>query len=261
MRLVGLCSFYDESPTWLAAHAAACARLVDHMVYVDGAYVLYDREGRSSGVEAHDAIARGCYAAGLDYTLHVAGPWIGNEVEKRAFMFRLAEAITTEEDYYLVVDADTFLTRGDPQLARADLELGEHDAYNVSLVERWDWNTGQDGALIIPQDGEGAPGLSASPLTCVFRAIRGLTVKGAHYLFGYEDPTAKWGFRALWGPSTEYDVAEPGTLQLDFEHWSKFRPADRRNAAQSYYAIRDQHGIEKTTRNFIETADGGIKET
>jgi len=261
VKVVGLCSFYDESPTWLAAHAAACAKFVDEMVYVDGAYFLYDKDGASSGVEAHDAIARGCHAAGIGHTLYVPNTaWMGNEVEKRAFMFRLAESLTTEDDWYCVIDADTFLTNGDPVIARHDLESGEFDAYNVELLERYDWNVGKDGALIIPQHGEGASSMASSKLTCVFRAIRGLTVKGAHYLFGYDDPDAKWGFRALWGPQTEYDVAPAGDLQLEFEHWSKFRPADRRTAAETYYKRRDDARIEQTTRNFIETVDGNVAE-
>ena len=262
MRIIGLCSFWDESPTWLAAHPAACAKLVDHMIYVDGAYFLYDKDGASSGVEAHDAIARGCHAAGIGHTLYVPETcWMGNEVEKRAFMFRLAESMSTEEDFYCVIDADTFLTGGDTVRARRELQSGEYDAYNVQLVERWDWNSGPDGALILPGEAAGAPSSSSSSLTCVFRAIRGLTVKGAHYLFGYEDPQAKWGFQALWGPCTEYDVAPAGDLQLEFEHWSKFRPKDRREAAENYYRVRDDAKVERTTRNFIETVDGNLAET
>lgn len=259
MKLVGLCSFWDESPTWLAAHAAASARLVDHLVYVDGAYALYDKDGASSGVEAHDAIARGCHAAGIGHTLHVPETaWVGNEVEKRAFMFRLAESLTTEEDWYVVIDADTMLTRGDPDLVRHDLDQGDHDAYDCDLIERWDWNTGPDGALIVPGDNPGTPSWSATPLTCVFRAIRGLTVRGAHYVFCYPDATAEWGWRALWGPSTEMEVATPGRLDVGFEHWSKFRPLERRNAATEYYHRRDTAKVEQTTRNHIETVDGGL---
>ena len=262
MKIVGLCSFWDESPTWMAAHPAACAKFVDHMIYVDGAYFLYDKDGASSGVEVHDAIARGCHAAGIGHTLYVPQTcWMGNEVEKRSFMFRLAESMTTDEDFYCVIDADTFLTEGDGQLARQDLERGEYDAYNVNLIERWDWNSGKDGALIVPQDGHGAPNISDSKLTCVFRAIRGLTVIGAHYLFAYPDENAKWGFRALWGPTTEWDVAEAGDLDLGFEHWSKFRPADRRKAAEDYYQLRDSLKVERTQRNFIETVDGTVAET
>lgn len=261
MKLFGLCSFYDESPTWLAAHVAASARLVDHLVFVDGAYVLFDKDGRSSGVEAHDAIARACHAAGIGFTLHVPEtPWLGNEVEKRAFMFRLAESLSTEDDWYVVIDADTVYTDGDREIVRQVLAETELDAFNVRLLERYDWNTGPDGALIVPRDGSGTPSVTDSPLTCVFRAIRGLTVRGAHYLFVHPDPDARYGWRALWGPATEYDVAPAGDLEISFEHWSRFRPKDRRDAAQTYYQRRDSLRLERTTRQAIETIDGDVAE-
>lgn len=258
MKLVGLCSFYDESPTWLAIHAAASAKLVDHIIYVDGAYLHYDREGRSSGVECHDAIARACHGVNVGHTLHVPDRVWDSEVEKRGFMFHLAEQLTTDQDYYIVIDADTILTTEHVNFARDDLEQGDFDAYNVNLLERWDWNVGKDGALIIPQDGEGTPTVSSSKLTCVFRAIRGLTVMGAHYLFVHPDENAKWGWRALWGPGTEYDLAPAGDLELNFEHWSKFRPADRRKAADDYYKLRDNLRLERTSRTVIETVDGDL---
>jgi hypothetical protein len=261
VKVVGLCSFYDESPTWLAAHPAACARLVDHMIYVDGAYFLYDKDGRSSGVEAHDAIATGCESAGIGHTLFVPDtPWMGNEVEKRSFMFQLAEQMTTEEDWYVVIDADTFLIDGDCARARNQMSSGEYEAYNVHLVERWDWNTGQNGSSIVPTTNAGAPNKSSSPLTCVFKALRGLRVFGAHYLFAVQDPDWKWGLKALWGPSTEYDVVPHGQLNLDFEHRNKLRTFDRAQAARDYYRVRDDAKVERTQRNFIETVDGDIAE-
>lgn len=261
MKVVGLCSFWDESPSWLAAHPAACARLVDHMIYVDGAYYLFDHQGSSSGVEAHDAIAAGCQSAGIGYTLHVPdGPWMGNEVEKRSFMFQLAEAMTTEDDFYVVIDADTFLIDGDCARARAEMERGEHEAFDVHLVERWDWNTGEAGAPIVPTGNPGAPTKSSSPLTCVFKALRGLRVHGAHYLFAVPDPDWKYGLKALWGPNTEYDTVPTGELNLDFEHRNKMRAYERAQAARDYYQVRDDAKVERTQRNFIETVDGDIAE-
>lgn len=261
MRVIGLCAFWDESPTWLASHPAACAQLVDHMVYVDGAYFLFDKDGSSSGVEAHEAIAMGCQAAGIGYTLHVPQtPWINNEVEKRSFMFQLAEQLTTEEDWYVVIDADTFLIDGDCARARAQMESGEYEAYDVHLVERWDWNKNEDGSSIVPTTNAGAPTKSSSPLTCVFKALRGLRVYGAHYLFAVKDPDWKWGLKALWGPSTEYDVVPHGQLNLDFEHRNKLRTYERAQAARDYYRVRDDAKVERTTRNFIETVDGEIAE-
>lgn len=261
MRIIALCSFYEESPTWLASYVAAASRLCDHILFVDGAYVLYDREGSSSGVESHEAISRACHAAGISYTLYVPETaWIGNEVEKRATMFRIAEAISTEEDYYAVLDVDMPITRVDRAQVRADLERGEFDVYEGSLLERWDWNTGPDGALIVPGENPGTPSISASWHRFLFRAIRGLTVSGAHYLYIYPDETAKWGVRALWGPGTEYEVAPAGRLEVDIEHWSKFRPKDRRQAAKDYYDRRDNARIERTTRNYVRTVEGGLEE-
>lgn len=248
MKLIALCSFYDESPTWLAAHAAATARLVDHIIYLDGAYVLYDADGASSGIEAHDAIARACHAAGVGFSIHVpATPWIGNEVAKRAFHFSLAEAMTTADDWYVVIDVDHILTSLDAAQVRADLATGDHDAYDATLMERYD-SASMAGADL--------PSESRSQHTCFFRAIRGLTVRGAHYVYAYPDPDARWGWRALWGPHTQLDVSPPGTLQVEFEHWSKFRAAGRRQAAKDYYDRRDQARIERVSSNYIETLDG-----
>lgn len=261
MKLFALCSFYQESPTWLASYVAATARLCDHIVFVDGAYVLYDSDGYSSGVESHDAIARACHAAGIPFTLYVPETaWLGNEVEKRAFMFKLAESLSTEDDYYAVLDVDMPVTRVDREQVRQDLERKEFDVYEGSLIERWDWNTGPNGALVIPRENEGTPPLSACWHTFLFRAIRGLTVSGAHYLYVYPDETAKWGLRALWGPGTEYDLATAGRLSVDIEHWSKFRPKDRRNAATDYYTRRDNARIERTSRNYVQNVEGELEE-
>lgn len=261
MRIIGLCSFWDESPTWLAAHPAACARLVDHMIYVDGAYALYDHRGRSSGLEAHSAIAAGCESAGIGYTLYVPdSAWLGNEVEKRSFMFQLAEQLSTEEDWYVVIDADTFLIDGDCDRARQELQTADVEAFTVNLVDRWDWNVGPDGVPIIPSNNPGAPTRSSSPLTCVFKALRGLRVYGAHYLFAVKDDSYKYGLKALWGPTTEYDVVPHRHLELDFEHRNKLRTHERAQAARDYYQVRDNAKIERTARNFIETLDGDIAE-
>lgn len=261
MRIFGLCSFYQESPTWLASFVAAASRLCDYLIFVDGAYVLYDREGASSGVESHDAIARACHAAGIGFTLHVPSTaWVGNEVEKRAYMFRLAETLSTEDDFYAVLDVDMPITRVDRELVRSDLERGEFDVYEGSLVERWDWNTGPDGALIVPGDNPGTPAVSATWHRFLFRARRGLTVSGAHYLYIYPDEGSEVGFRTLWGPGTTYEIEPAGRLEVDIEHWSKFRPQDRRQAAIDYYTRRDNARIERTTRNYVRTVEGGLEE-
>jgi hypothetical protein len=253
VKIVGLCSFYDESPTWLAACVAGAARICDHLVFVDGAYFLYDKDGSNSGVESHDAIARACHAAGVGYTLHVPdGCWMGNEVEKRAFMFQLAEQITTEQDWYLILDADMIVTSVERELVRLDLEATDLDAMNIEVLERTD----------VYALGGHPVGANSNTFSFrgLFRALRGLTVKGAHYVYAHPDADARSGWRALWGPHTHFDVAPAGDTPITVEHWSKWRTGERAEAAWDYYRLRDQLNVESITSNHIETVDGTTAE-
>ncbi len=103
MRLIGILSWYDERPDWLAATVASLAKAqVSHLVAVDGRYALYpDSRPSSPGVQ-HDAIVETCRGAGMGLTMHIpTEPWAGNEVAKRTFCFELAE--TVEEG--IAVDA------------------------------------------------------------------------------------------------------------------------------------------------------------
>lgn len=100
MKLVAMLSWFDEKPAWLSTVVSSAAVAgCDHIVCVDGPYSLLTLTGSSSGVEQHDAIIRAASVAGIGLTLHVPDrPFIGNEVEKRSLMFRLALQITTEDD-------------------------------------------------------------------------------------------------------------------------------------------------------------------
>jgi hypothetical protein len=40
MKIIGLLSFYDESPAWLSACVAGIGRWCDGLIAVDGAYAL-----------------------------------------------------------------------------------------------------------------------------------------------------------------------------------------------------------------------------
>ena len=246
MKIVGLCSFYDESSTWLAACVAGAARICDHLVFVDGAYFLYDKDGSSSGVESHDAIARACHAAGIGYTLHVPdGCWMGNEVEKRAFMFHLAEQVTTEQDWYLILDADMIVTSVERDLVRLDLDATDLDAMNVEILERTD----------VYALGGHPVGANSNTFSFrgLFRALRGLTVTKAHYVYAH--PTGD-GMRVLWGPLSHFEVVDAGDVPITIEHWSKWRTSERYERAWDYYRLRDDLNIEALQRNYVETVDG-----
>jgi hypothetical protein len=46
MSVVGLISWWDESPTWLAASITSLGRFCDHVVALDGRYALYPDRAR-----------------------------------------------------------------------------------------------------------------------------------------------------------------------------------------------------------------------
>jgi len=255
VKIVAVLCWYDESPTWLSHVIAGAARAgCSHVVAVDGPYALYSSTERSSGVEQHDAIMRACYASGLGLTLHVPDhAFVGNEVEKRNLAFRLAEQVTSESDWLLVVDADMVVTRA---LGLADDLAGtELDAATVQLVDRFDWHT-DDGRSILPP-GSGVAQKTSHAHRALFRARRGLEVVNAHYIYRY--PVGE-SWRYLWGPQSVNLEPALNLAHVEIEHWSRQRNAHRAERQKAYYESRDTSGIEKIGRLFMETTGGEIAE-
>ena len=70
-RVVGLLSWYDEAPSWLAACVASFAPHIDALVAVDGPYAAFPHNGKAkSSPEPAEAIQRVCDAVGLELILH-----------------------------------------------------------------------------------------------------------------------------------------------------------------------------------------------
>lgn len=255
MKLVAILSWYDESPTWLSHVVAGAARAgCSHVVAVDGPYALYSATDRTSGVEQHDAIVRACHASGLGLTLHVPDhAFIGNEIEKRNLAFRVAEQVTTEDDWLLVVDADMVVTRAGRLLD--DLADTNYEVATVQLVDRFDWHT-DDGRSVLPPDAKAAQ-KTATAHRALFRARRGLEVVNAHYIYRFFDGE---DYRYLWGPQSldlEPALNLPG---VEIEHWTRQRNATRAERQKAYYADRDAARIERVGRLFMETTDGEVAE-
>src|SRR6266498_2079930 len=140
MKLIGILTWYDEAPSWLAACVSSMIQhaQIDHLVAVDGAYGLVPGGRAFSGFEQHQVIDEVCRATPVGLTMFTPQePWLGNEVEKRSFAFELAEIITDgEDDWYLVLDADEVVTHSFG--IREILEQTEYDLGMVSLFERFD---------------------------------------------------------------------------------------------------------------------------
>jgi len=210
MRVVGLLSWYEEPASWLAATVAALARLCDHVIAVDGPYAQFPGALRkpASGSEQADVIAHTAAGAGIGCTVHTPrSPWWGGEVEKRDWMFRAAELVTTESDWLLVVDADEVLTDVPPDTKR----LLAASANDVAEVRIWD----RDGSEVLDRR--------------LLRAQRGIRVEGAHYVW-----TSPQG--VLRGNTTQ-DLAPAEPLwDVRMEHRYRHRNEDRQAAKRSYYA-------------------------
>lgn len=234
MKLVGCLSFFEERPSWLAAAVSSYVEAgVDEMVAVDGAYALFPRARGSSTSEEQDVIREVCKGLGVPLTMYVPSqPWADGEREKRSAMFALAEATTTADDWYVVIDADEIVTR-----AREGWKDALH-TFSVAELTLWERPL-QD----TPEASSAARSFSWDPTTSqpirkLFRAERGLRVEKQHYNYVLPDG------RRLWGPGS----CEPAidlTEELVVEHRTAFRAKERMDRSKDYYLKRDTLGIER----------------
>jgi len=212
MRVVGLLSWYEEPAPWLAATVASLAQLCDHVIAADGPYAQFPGALRkpASGSEQADTIAHTAEGAGIGCTIHVPrSPWWGGEVEKRDWMFRAAELVTTEADWLLVIDADEVLTQVPPD-TRSLLEASDKD---VAELRIWD----RDGSEVLDRR--------------LLRAVRGLKVEGAHYVWTTPDGKVLRGNQTL----QELAPAEP-LWDVRVEHRYRHRDENRQASKRDYYA-------------------------
>ena len=250
MRVIGLLSWYDEAPSWLAATITSAAPMLDHLVAVDGAYALYpDGRARSEPMQA-EVIMRTCDAAGIGVTIHRPQErWHGNETQKRTYAFALANAeATSGDDWIFVIDGDDVVT-SIPSDLRPRLKATERDVAEVMLWDREAW---------IEKTPEAAQGLPLPPISRMkqrrlYRAADEITVTGSHFVY-----LAKRGeeHSYLWGPNTFPLVEAADFSDLEVEHRSRHRDRARRESAAEYYRIRDALGIEQTGGRMVETVDG-----
>jgi hypothetical protein len=117
MNLVAIMSYWDEKPSWLAAAVSSLAKAeVDHLVAVDGPYILYPDSLRrwQSNLEQTEAIVAAAHGIGIGLTLHLPmSAWFGNEIQKRNFLFDLGRCAVpmTEKDWF-IIDSDEEVEHG-----------------------------------------------------------------------------------------------------------------------------------------------------
>jgi hypothetical protein len=220
VKIIGVLSYFDERPSWLAGVVAGLYKAqVSHVVAVDGAYGLYPGGRPYSGPEQQASIVEVCRSLEMGCTWYAPQePYFGNEVEKRNIAFRLAEAVAEPfEDWYFLADADHFVTSALGLTHRLREAPDDHDAGMVRFCEPY-------GA--IPSWG---------PLRCVFRAIPGLKFEGNHYTYRTPDG------RDLHAP----DEPALDLSCVEVEHRTAHRDRYRKELQQDYYRRRDEMGVEQ----------------
>jgi hypothetical protein len=227
-----LLCWYDEPCSALAATIIGLRTAqVDHVIAVDGAYLLYpDGRAHSSNDQAA-TIQATCRELGMGCTVHVPqNRWCGNEVEKRTAMFRLALAASEPGDWWISMDADMVVTQAPADL-KTQLRDTDLDAAYCTMTEpqsqdrapeqarQFEWH---DGSYLIRLM------FRAQELRC--------DTKHCHYVAGD---------RTLWAPQNTA-LEEPAITIPDLvvEHRDQQRTAVRRALKQEYYSRRDRMGIE-----------------
>jgi hypothetical protein len=237
MRIIGLCSFYDESPKMLAAMLSSGSKLpVDHWVVLDGAYSVYPDGQASSQIEQHEIIARTCNALGVGWTIHVpATTWMGNEVEKRDRLFAYGQLAAKAGDWFVIMDADqTF--KSVPFDLRPRLEASEYDAARVTFAEYMPPKTEQQKRF------HWEP-ISYFPLPIFFRVQDDpIRVVRNHYTYETSDGRRLWGhgLDSISGKTEDYlDLTD-----LHVSHRKHDRTVHRQKGKDGYYERRERLKIE-----------------
>jgi hypothetical protein len=227
VRIVGLLSWYDEQPAWLAELVASMGRAgVDHLVAVDGAYGAYPDATGDSGSEQAAVVAAAALGAGMGVTVHQPQePWQGNEIEKRTFLFAAAHLVARPGmDWLWIVDGDEIVTHANglrEQLGATDMVAATCTLWEGVASGEHEWNT--------------------QPLRMMFRAqASGIRVHGHHACYLTGDGQVLWD---NWQPTNEVPaLALPG---VRVRHRPGDRPAYRNRKRNDYYNRSKSLGLEK----------------
>ena len=231
-RIIGLLSFYDENPQWLRDAITTYARCgITHYVCVDGAYFLLQDGKAASPRKQHKAIIDTCANLGVGLTLHVPETvWMENEVEKRTFMFQLADTIkTSDNDWVCVIDADEAVEQ--PVDLRRELAGITQNVAELTLVDRYS----QDDPVI--KANPGMPLECQQPIRKLFRA-RGIHCAGNHFTYVDGDGNILWCHQ-ISGLAEAHEIPTLRVL-----HRSRERNLARHRQQYAYYQTRDKLNAE-----------------
>jgi hypothetical protein len=242
IQVIGILSWYDESPSWLSTCVAGIGRVCDTIIAIDGAYQLYPAARARSHPDQSEAIIQAAEAAGCGLILHRPKEvWAGNEVGKRNHTLDLARSIGVDfEDWLMIVDGDFHVLQAYPEIIREQLAATARNVATYTVLDGKDLMTDEFLA-------EQAQKIDISTewtvrIRGIFRLLPNLRYQTKHW---HVTGTSVDGRGVtLFGPP---DREEPPLLlenALVFYHRRQARALVRLQAAENYYAIRDRLGAE-----------------
>lgn len=227
MNLHGLLCWYDEPCADLAACVIGLHKAgVDHIIAVDGAYLLYPGGKASSPHHQAATIHQTARELGIATTIHTPRErWIGNEVEKRTRMFAIAHAASDPGDWWISMDADMVVTQA-PHDLKQQLHETSLEAASCMLTDP-------------PADNEPCPIAGHHPIRLLFKA-QPLHCHIKHC--AYRTPDGRY----LWEPQTPA-LQEPAIdiPDLIVEHRDNQRTPQRHQDKATYYQRRTQYRAEQ----------------
>lgn len=265
-KVIGILSWWDESPTWLAATVASMARVCDHIVAVDGRYFHYDDRRNRSGAEQHEAIVETARGAGVGLTLHSSNrPW-PTEMAKRTHCFKLASLEAEPfRDWLFILDADEVLIESPGWIRDMLGNLADEgvNVVGVDLHEVVDAHANPERSEASRKQELDYQYESTSPR--FWRALNDMRVDGQHFHYTGIDES---GERiVLWAQQRCMEEGAPvGGMVWNIldERWQHLTPwadwsghvrienrcllRDRKRflKRQEYYQLRDEYGIESS---------------
>lgn len=240
MKVYALLSWYFERPDHLRRAVTSLKGFADVIVGVDGAYATFPEARAQSPVDQGWALSDAAVCSGLrKYLVTPTTPW-ASEVEKRAAMFEYGrDAGATPEDWFLIIDGDmelaAFTSEARELLAESECDIAEVRWHDIQI----------DGKQY-----------SEARFRSMFRALPGLTVERAHYLYTVPCPDCdnqacsackQTGRRFVWHTPDGHFVDERFVDLFDhvtLHHYNAQRDPERKARAADYYRNRDDRKLE-----------------
>lgn len=256
IKVVGILSWYDESPSWLANAVCGYARICDEIVCVDGAYSMFPGARPRSHPEQAEAILAAAETMGVGCTIHrPKDVFFGQEVEKRNLALKYAAPqLTAGEDWVIIFDGDyQVMLCEDPAFTRSLLEHTPHNVATYTILDAHDPLADENSVAVdIDIDTEWTIRDRG-----IFRWTDDLRYGPSHFfIHGTYNGEKQWlrGPDLLAGAPVRPAEAEHLGRAFVVVHRNAKRAKVRRDAAAGYYVLRDASQIEDINHESVHAA-------